>query len=87
MGGRGTLMGTLVGVLIFGMLTNILQLHNITTNVQLVLKGMIIVIAVLLQERSLGQILAPLHERVRAWIGRTMPAGAPEPTEPRETET
>jgi simple sugar transport system permease protein len=87
MGGRGTLMGTLVGVLIFGMLTNILQLHNITTNVQLVLKGMIIVVAVLLQERSLGQFLAPLQERMRAWIGRTMPANAPEPTKPRETET
>ncbi len=66
MGGRGTLAGTFVGVLIFGMLTNILELHDITTNVQLVLKGVIIVVTVLLQERDLGQLLAPLRRRVRA---------------------
>ena len=61
MGGRGTLAGTFVGVLIFGMLTNILQLHDITTNFQLVLKGVIIVVTVLLQERDLGQLIAPLR--------------------------
>ena len=66
MGGRGTLAGTFVGVLIFGMLTNILELHDITTNFQLVLKGLIIVVTVLLQERDLGQLLAPLRRRVRA---------------------
>jgi simple sugar transport system permease protein len=64
MGGRGTLAGTLVGVLIFGLLTNILQLHNISTNVQLVIKGMIIILTVLLQERNLGQVFASLRRRV-----------------------
>jgi simple sugar transport system permease protein len=52
MGGRGSIAGTLVGVLIFGLLSNILQLRNIDTNTQLVLKGVIIVGAVLLQEGS-----------------------------------
>ncbi|MCX8279342.1 ABC transporter permease [Phyllobacterium sp. 0TCS1.6C] len=51
MGGRGSMIGTLVGVLIFGFLSNILQLNNIDSNTQLVLKGMIIIAAVLLQER------------------------------------
>lgn len=50
MGGRGAIMGTLVGVLIFGFLSNILQLNNIDSNTQLILKGIIIVAAVLLQE-------------------------------------
>jgi len=39
MGGRGSMAGTLVGVLIFGFLGNILQLNNIDSNTQLVLKG------------------------------------------------
>lgn len=51
MGGRGSMIGTLVGVLIFGFLSNILQLNNIDSNTQLVLKGIIIIVAVLLQER------------------------------------
>ncbi len=50
MGGRGTVVGTLVGVLIFGFLSNILQLRNIDSNTQLVLKGVIILVAVMLQE-------------------------------------
>ncbi len=65
MGGRGTLAGTFVGVLIFGMLTNILELHDITTNFQLVLKGVIIVVTVLLQERDLGQLTASLRRGAR----------------------
>ncbi len=54
MGGKGTMAGTLVGVLIFGLLSNILQLNNVDSNTQLLLKGMIIVIAVLIQEGKLG---------------------------------
>ena len=55
--------GTFCGVLIFGLLSNILQLHNINSNLQLVLKGLIIVGAVLLQERNLGEVLANLRLR------------------------
>jgi len=58
MGGRGGLAGTLVGVLIFGLLSDILQLQNIDTNVQLVMKGLIIVGTVLVQEQNLGQLVS-----------------------------
>ncbi|WP_299774590.1 ABC transporter permease [uncultured Pseudoteredinibacter sp.] len=50
MGGRGTIPGTLLGVLIFGVLSNVLQLNNVDSNTQLLLKGIIIVLAVLLQQ-------------------------------------
>ena len=54
MGGKGTMTGTFVGVLIFGFLTNILLLKNINSNIQFVLKGGIILAAVLLQEGQVG---------------------------------
>ena len=62
MGGRGTVVGTMVGVLIFGFLGNILQLNNIDGNSQLVLKGVIIIAAVLLQEGQLGVIFSKLRK-------------------------
>lgn len=58
MGGRGGLAGTFVGVLIFGLLSDILQLQNIDSNVQLLMKGLIIVCTVLVQEQNLGQLIA-----------------------------
>jgi simple sugar transport system permease protein len=61
MGGRGSLAGTFCGVLIFGLLSNILQLHNINSNLQLVLKGVIIVGTVLVQERNAGELLGFLR--------------------------
>jgi simple sugar transport system permease protein len=64
MGGRGSMTGTLVGVLIFGFLGNILQLRNIDSNTQLVLKGGIILAAVLLQEGQLGV----LWKQIRAYF-------------------
>ncbi|KMY85182.1 Ribose ABC transport system, permease protein RbsC [Candidatus Paraburkholderia calva] len=45
-GGVGHVSGTVAGVLIFGFLSNILLLKDIDSNTQLVLKGLIIVIAV-----------------------------------------
>ena len=62
MGGRGSVIGTMVGVLIFGFLGNILQLNNIDSNSQLVLKGAIIIAAVLLQEGQLGVIFSKLRK-------------------------
>jgi simple sugar transport system permease protein len=56
MGGKGTVWGTLAGVLIFGFLSNILQLNNVDSNTQLVLKGIIIVLAVLLQEGNIPNL-------------------------------
>lgn len=51
-GGTGTVVGTLVGTLIIGTINNILGLNNVDANVQLLLKGIIIVGAVLLQRRG-----------------------------------
>ncbi|MBN2365568.1 MAG: ABC transporter permease, partial [Calditrichaeota bacterium] len=51
MGGKGTMAGTFAGVLIIGLLSNILGLHGVEKDFQLMLKGAIIVAAVLLQER------------------------------------
>lgn len=50
-GGRGTITGTLFGVLIFTTLTNVFTLNNLSISAQSVAKGVIIVIAVLLQQR------------------------------------
>ncbi len=52
-GGRGRIMGTLVGVLIFGYLSNFLNLERVPSHLQDILKGVIIVGAVLLQEGTL----------------------------------
>jgi len=50
-GGRGTIVGTVLGVLIFMTLTNVFTLNNRTLSEQSLLKGAIIVAAVLLQQR------------------------------------
>lgn len=65
MGGRGRMMGTLVGVLIFGYLTNILSLRGVSTDVQLFITGIIIVGAVLLQEGAIQQLTARWRSRQR----------------------
>lgn len=50
MGGKGSVVGTMVGVLILGYLGNILNLQEVSSEVQNILKGAIIVGAVLVQE-------------------------------------
>ncbi|TDD60355.1 ABC transporter permease [Kribbella antibiotica] len=50
-GGRGTIVGTVFGVLIFSTLNNVFTLNNLSISAQSVAKGVIIVIAVLLQQR------------------------------------
>lgn len=50
-GGRGTIVGTVFGVLIFTTLSNVFTLNNQDTSTQAVVKGLIIVVAVLLQQR------------------------------------
>jgi ribose transport system permease protein len=52
-GGRGTLFGSILGVLIFTVITNLFILNDLQTSDQLIAKGVIIVIAVLLQRRHL----------------------------------
>ena len=48
MGGKGSVSGTLVGTLILGILTNILRLNNVDSNVEMMVKAVIILIAVAL---------------------------------------
>jgi ribose transport system permease protein len=57
-GGRGTIVGTVLGVLIFTTLTNVFTQNNLSISAQAVAKGVIIVVAVLLQQR--------IAERARA---------------------
>src|ERR671910_2466468 len=50
-GGRGTIVGTVLGVLIFQTLRNVFTLNNLSSSIQAVATGVIIVAAVLLQQR------------------------------------
>jgi ribose transport system permease protein len=50
-GGRGTIVGTVLGVLIFGVLNNVFVQNDLSSSAQAVAKGVIIVAAVLLQQR------------------------------------
>jgi ribose transport system permease protein len=50
-GGRGTIVGTVLGVLIFTTLGNVFTLNNLSSSAQAVARGVIIVLAVLLQMR------------------------------------
>ncbi|GAA2848971.1 ABC transporter [Actinoplanes cyaneus] len=59
-GGRGTIIGALFGVLVFSTITNLFAINNLATEVQNMVKGGIIVAAVLLQQfryRSLTNLL------------------------------
>jgi putative xylitol transport system permease protein len=48
-GGRGKVAGTLVGALILGLLDNMLGLKGVNSNLQLVVKGLLIIVAVFAQ--------------------------------------
>jgi simple sugar transport system permease protein len=72
MGGRGSIGGTVVGVFIFGYLGNILNLRGVSTEFQAILKGLIIVLAVLLQEGVLARWIAAGYRHI---AGRTVQRG------------
>jgi ribose transport system permease protein len=55
LGGRGTIVGTVLGVLIFTTLGNVFTLNNLSSSAQAVARGVIIVLAVLLQMRLAGR--------------------------------
>jgi ribose transport system permease protein len=59
-GGRGTIIGALFGVLVFSTITNLFAINNLSTEVQNMVKGGIIVAAVLIQQfrfKSFTQLL------------------------------
>jgi ribose transport system permease protein len=51
-GGKGTILGTIVGTLMIGVLTNMLRLNNVDSNVEMMIKGGIIVLAVAVQKQG-----------------------------------
>jgi ribose transport system permease protein len=50
-GGSGSIGGTIIGTLTIGVLTNMLRLNNVDSNVEMMLKAVIIILAVTLQRR------------------------------------
>jgi len=48
-GGKGSISGTIVGTLIMGILTNMLRLNNVDSNLEMMIKAVIIVLAVAVQ--------------------------------------
>ena len=55
MGGKGTILGTVIGTLILGVITNILGLKGVDENIKWMAKAAIIVFAVLLQQPGFVQ--------------------------------
>jgi len=53
-GGQGSISGTIVGTLIMGVLTNMLRLNNVDSNVEMMIKAVIIVLAVAEQRERSG---------------------------------
>ena len=50
-GGKATVSGTLAGVLLLGIVSNVLDMWGISVNLQGAVKGLVIIIAVLIQYR------------------------------------
>ncbi len=65
MGGRGSVIGTAIGALILTLLDNVLGLNNFSANWQMIIKGLIVVIAVLIQRPDLLQGIASRLRRRR----------------------
>lgn len=77
-GGRGTIVGTVLGVLIFTTLGNVFTLNGLSSSAQAVARGVIIVLAVLLQQR----VAAGGFRRRRLAGGTTSVAANPPTTTP-----
>jgi ribose transport system permease protein len=69
-GGKGSITGTAVGALILTLLDNVLGLNAVSDNLQLIIKGLIVVVAVVLQRPGfLKDAAEPLTRRIRARRG------------------
>jgi ribose transport system permease protein len=55
-GGRGTIVGTVLGVLVFTQITNLFIVNNLAIEYQLIAQGVIIVAAVLIQQFRVGSL-------------------------------
>jgi ribose transport system permease protein len=69
-GGKGKVTGTLIGALILTLLDEVLGLNNVSADMQLIIKGLIVVVAVVVQRPDLFRSLA---SGVRRLIRRFRP--------------
>ena len=77
-GGRGSVVGTFIGALILTLLDNVLGLNSISANWQLIVKGLIVVVAVVIQRPELFSDLAAwLKRRFGRTHGPTPPLTSP----------
>lgn len=64
-GGKGNVIGTLVGALILTLLDNVLGLNAISDNAQLVIKGLIVILAVIIQRPDFFRSAMARVRRIR----------------------
>ena len=64
-GGRGTIIGSLLGVIVFATITNLFAINNLSTEVQNMVKGGIIVAAVLVQQVQFKSLTQFFHRNQR----------------------
>ena len=79
-GGKGTVTGTFVGALILTLLDNVLGLNQISDNLQLIIKGLIVVLAVVIQRPGFFRsLLAGLRglRRTGPEVETKQPGGEP----------
>lgn len=69
-GGRGNVIGTFIGALILTLLDNVLGLNNFSANWQLIIKGVIVVVAVVIQR---PELFSDLAARLRGSRGSQAP--------------
>ncbi|MDB5037447.1 MAG: sugar transporter permease [Bacteriovoracaceae bacterium] len=72
-GGRGSVIGTLIGVLIFGIITNFLNLSGASPHMQRIAKGAVILIAVLMQS---GEIFSLVKTYFRSLLTPLLSRGS-----------
>lgn len=74
-GGKGTIIGTLIGALILTLLDNVMGLNAVSDNWQLVIKGLIVVVAVVLQRPGIFMTTLAFIHPIVAKIRPTMKGG------------